>query len=158
MNMRTVKRTLMIALLLLLAAVLLVYIKEYNPFHKEGQNAFTETAEGIIVDASGVEYSYLCHEGSHYLKVLTPDGMIFEGSIAGEPDTLNHLGLATPTGMYSIRGDRSFDILLRYRHDSEWYTIYRRSSLEPDEAFSILENYPMPFSIYLPSSLRLILD
>ena len=156
--MHPVKGSLIIAVLLLLAAVLLVYIKEYNPFHKEGQNSFTETADGLIMDSSGVEYAYLCPEGSLYLKDLLPDGMIFEGSIAGEPDTLNHLGLATPTGMYSIRGDRAFDILIRYRHDSEWYTVYRKSSLEPDEAFTILENYPMPFSIFLPSSLRLILD
>ena len=158
MNMRAIKRILMIALPLLFAAVLLVYIKEYNPFHKEGQNSFTETADGIIVDASGEEYAFLCHEGNHYLKDLPPDGLIFEGYIADEPDTLNHLGFASPTGMYSIRGDRTFDILLRYRHDSEWYTVYCRSSLDPNEAFSILENYPMPFSIYLPASLRLILD
>ena len=156
--MRAVKRTLIIALLLLLAVVLFVYIKEYNPFHKEGQNSFTETADGIIVDASGAEYVYLCPEGSLYLKDLLPDGLIFEGSIAGEPDTLNHLGLSTPTGMYSIRGDRTFDILLRYRHDSEWYSVYCRASLEPSEAFSILGNYPLPFSIFLPASLPLILD
>ncbi len=156
--MRTFKRTLIIALPLLLAAVLFVYIKEYNPFHKEGQNSFTETAEGIIVDASGAEYVYLCPEGSLYLKGLLPDGLIFEGSIAGEPDTLNHLGLAAPTGIYSIRGDRTFDILIRYSYDSEWYSIYRKASLEPSEAFSILENYPLPFSIFLPASLPLILD
>lgn len=155
--MRAVKRTLIIALPLLLAAVLLVYVKEYNPFHKEGQNFFTKTAEGIIVDASGVEYVYLCPEGSLYLEDLLPDSLIFEGSIAGEPDTLNHLGLATPTGMYSIRGDRTFDILLRYRHNSEWYSIYRKASLEPSEAFSRLENYPLPFSFLLPS-LGSILD
>jgi len=158
MKMRAVKRTLMIALPILLAAALFVYIKEYNPFHKEGQNSFTETADGIIVDAFGAEYVYLCHEGSHYLKDLLPDGLIFEGRIAGEPDTLNHLGLSTPTGMYSIRGDRTFDILLRYRHDSEWYSIYYKSSLEPSDAYSILESYPLPFSIFLPASIRLILD
>ena len=156
--MRAVKRTLIIALPLLLAAVLLVYIKEYNPFHKEGQNSFTETADGIIVDASGAEYVYLCTEGSYFLKNLPYDGLIFEGSVSGEPDTLRHLGLSRPTGMYSIRGDRTFDILLRYRHDSEWYSIYCRVSLEPSEAFSILENYPLPFSIFIPSSLSLILD
>ena len=119
--MRSFKKNMTLAFPLLMAAALFVYIKEYNPFHKEGQNSFTETAEGIIVDASGAEYAYLCNEVSLYLKDLLPDGLIFEGSIAGEPDTLNHLGLVTPTGMYSIRGDRTFDILLRYRHDSEWY-------------------------------------
>lgn len=131
MNMRAVKRTLMIVLPLLFAIALFVYIKEYNPFHKEGQNSFTETAEGIIVDASGIEYTYLCREGSLSPNNLSFDSLIFEGSIAGEPDTLNHLGLAIPTGMYSIRGDRTFDVLIRYRHDDEWYSIYRKSSLPP---------------------------
>ena len=155
--MRAFKKILLVLLSLLLAAALFVYIKEWNPFHKEGMNSFTETAEGIIVDASGVEYTYLCTEGSLSLNDLPFDGMIFEGSISGEPDTLNHLGLSTPTGMYSVRGDRTFDILLRYRHDSEWYSIYCRASLEPSEVFSRLEDYPMPFS-FLSPSLSSILD
>ena len=155
--MRVFKKTLAIALPLLLAAALFVYIKEWNPFHKEGQNSFIETAAGIIVDASGAEYAYLCTEGSLFLNELPFDGLIFEGSIAGEPDALQHLGLSRPTGMYSIRGDRTFDILIRYRYDSEFYTIYCKSSLEPSEAFSILENYPMPFS-FEPPSFRSLLD
>lgn len=131
MNMRAVKRTLMIVLPLLFAIALFVYIKEYNPFHKEGQNSFTETADGIIVDASGIEYTFLSPENWLGLRELPFDVLIFEGSVVGEPDTLNHLGLSRPTGMYSIRGDRTFDILIRYRHDSEWYSFYRKSSLPP---------------------------
>ena len=136
MNMRAVKRTLMIVLPLLFAIALFVYIKEYNPFHKEGQNSFTETADGIIVDASGIEYTFLSPENWLGLRELPFDNLIFEGSIAGEPDTLRHLGLSRPTGMYSIRGDRTFDILIRYRHDSEWYSIYRKSSLPPLDSSS----------------------
>lgn len=134
--MRAVKRTLAIALPLLLAAALFVYIKEWNPFHKAGQNSFTETADGTIVDASGIEYTFLSPENWLGLRELPFDNLIFEGSIAGEPDTLRHLGLSRPTGMYSIRGDRTFDILIRYRHDSEWYSIYRKSSLPPLDSSS----------------------
>ena len=129
--MRAFRKALLIFLPLLLAAVLFMYIKEYNPFHKEGQNSFTETADGIIVDASGIEYTYLPPENWLSIRELPFDNRIFEGSIAGEPDTLNHMGFAIPTGMYSIRGDRTFDILIRYRYDSEWYSIYRKSSLPP---------------------------
>ena len=49
--MRAFKRVLDVVLPLLLTAALFVYIKEWNPFHKEGQNSFTETADGIIADA-----------------------------------------------------------------------------------------------------------
>ena len=120
-------------------------------------NSFTETDDGIIVNASGVEYAYLCAEGSLFLNNLPFDGMIFEGGISGEPDMMNHLGRSTPTGIYSVRDDRTFDILIRSHHDSEWRSIYCKASLEPSEALSRLEDYPMPFS-FLSPSLSSILD
>ncbi len=139
--MRFIKKGLAAAVLLAAIIVLCVYIKEYNPFHKPGQNSFIETDDGKIVDASGVEYSYLAHEGQiRFLDNLPLDALIFEGSIAGEPGTLDHLGLYILTGMYSVRGDRSFDILFRVHPDSEWLSAYQKTSLPPFDLST--ETYP----------------
>ena len=139
--MRFIKKSLAAVVLLAAVIALCVYIKEYNPFHKPGQNSFIETADGKIVDASGVEYIYLAREGQvRFLDNLPLDALIFEGSISGEPDTLHHLGLLLPTGMYSVRGDRSFDILFRVHPDSEWLSAYQKASLPPFDLSA--ETYP----------------
>ena len=139
--MRLIKRLLAVAVLLAVVTGLFVYIKEYNPFHKPGQNSFIETADGKIVDASGIEYTYLAHEGQvRFLDNLPLDALIFEGSISGEPDTMYHLFASFQTGMYSVRGDRSFDILFRQHPDSEWLSAYQKTSLPPFDLST--ETYP----------------
>lgn len=95
------------------------------------------------MDASGVEYSFLAYDGELLFLNKKPHlfyWMVFEGSIAGEPDTLRHPGGSLQTGMYSLREDRRHDILVRVHPDSEWYTVYRKTDLPPFD-FSTTE-YP----------------
>lgn len=88
---------------------------------------FTELENGNIVSPSGIEYSFLANEDRlYYFGELD-----FEGSVSGEDKTSQHLSMSYQTGMFSIKDDKAQNILIRHSSNSEWFGIYRKSSLPP---------------------------
>lgn len=117
--MRIIKRSLIAVLLLVLVTTLYACEKK--------ETTFTQTARGKIVDASGVEYTFLTTEPLLYhLGELE-----FYGAVIGEQPELNHLGLSIATGLYAAKGDKTRNTLVRILPNDEWYSIYRKSSLPP---------------------------
>lgn len=93
---------------------------------------FVETAEGTLIGPDGTEYAFLANEGSlYYLGELE-----FYAYVEGEAHEHFHLGVAFQTGMFSIKGDDTRNVLVRERPDSEWFSLYRKASL-PDFDYSI---------------------
>ena len=93
----------------------------------EGKNVFTKTEEGNVISPSGTEYVHLAYEGIlYYLGMLE-----FQGRIAGEPKTFQHLGGTFQTGMFSIKNAETDNILVRSEPNNEWFSIYRKASLPP---------------------------
>lgn len=107
--------------------------------------AFTKGEGMNVVSLSGEEYEFLAMETE--LSYIDNGELKFEGSIKDEEKTLRHLGLSTPTGLYSINGDKTHNILIRIFPDNEWYGVYRKCSLPPFD-----------FSIDNCSRLELIFD
>lgn len=99
----------------------------------DGENdIFTEKENGNVVTDSGIEYTKIAIEGTlTYLGELE-----FEGSVKGEAKEGHHLLLTFQTGLFSVKNDETKNILIRKFPDSEWYSIYRKSSL-PTFDFSI---------------------
>lgn len=84
---------------------------------------FKETAANTVRSPSGTEYAFLANEGFlSYLGELT-----YEGGIKGEDASKG-------AGLYALSDDPSDHILIRVSPDSEWYGIYRDSSLPPFDA------------------------
>ena len=90
-------------------------------------NVFTKTEDGNLVSASGTEYEFLANEGVLYYL----GDLVFQGGVKGEKKTSKHLGLSYQTGMFSVKNDETDNILIRRLPDSEWCSIYRKSSLPP---------------------------
>lgn len=55
----------------------------------------------------------------------------FFGSVKGEPKSSIHLTSTYEVGMFSLKGDNEKDLLIRYKPNNEWYSIYRKTSLPP---------------------------
>lgn len=88
---------------------------------------FSKTENGNLVSASGTEYTHLTNEPNlYYLGDLS-----FLGSVEGEKKTSQHLGYSYQTGLFSIENDDSHDVLVRYSPNSEWFSLYRKTSLPP---------------------------
>lgn len=93
---------------------------------------FEETESGILDTSSGTEYEFLTTEGTlRYFGELT-----FQGSVRGEKKFTKHLSSWFKTGLFSVENDESHNILIRRHPDSEWSSIYRKSSL-PEFDFSV---------------------
>ena len=90
-------------------------------------NVFTKTEDGNLISASGTEYENIAVEGVlYYLGEL-----IFQGSVKGEEKTSQHLGVSYQTGLFSIKNAETDNILVRCTPNSEWFSIYRKTSLPP---------------------------
>lgn len=78
-------------------------------------HAFTENEAGNIVNDSGVEYVHLANEGIlYYLGDLE-----FIGSVQG----------GEKAGMFAVKDAVNDNILIKRDSFSEWFSIYRKSSL-----------------------------
>ena len=75
----------------------------------------------------GKEYTYLASEPNlcHLGKLE------FKGGMEDEPKQFEHMLGEIQTGLYSVRGDESNRVLVRYQPNNEWYSVYRKSSLPP---------------------------
>lgn len=93
----------------------------------ETNSVFTKTEGGKFISVSGTEYEHLANEGD----LCYLGGLIFQGSVEGEEKMSQHLGLSYQTGMFSINNDEENNILIRRAPDSEWLSIYRKTSLPP---------------------------
>jgi len=117
-NISFVKKILSI----ILSAFILVSFSGCN----RASGDFTKNSNGNIVDANGVEYEHLANEGILYYLGKP----IFKGGIEGEQKSANHMGYTSQTGMFSIENSKTNNILIRCYPNSEWYGIYRKSSLK----------------------------
>ena len=88
-------------------------------------HTFTENENGNIVSDTGVEYIHLANETDLYFFGT----LEFQGHIDDEIKEFTHLDMEIKTGMYSIAGSETDDILIRYFPNNEWFSIYRKSSL-----------------------------
>lgn len=95
-----------------------------QPNQEQENSVFTQRENGNVISATGVEYSHLANEGVlYYLGELE-----FAGSIQGEAQTSQHLGVSYQTGMFAIKNNND-NILIRYAPNNEWFSIYRKSEL-----------------------------
>lgn len=86
---------------------------------------FTKNKDGIIVSDSGIEYSFLANEGIlYYLGDLE-----FEGSVQRNDIPQEQLNSSYQSGAFSIKNDENKNILIVTSSDSEWYSIYRKTTL-----------------------------
>lgn len=89
--------------------------------------AFWVKENGNVVNEDGTEYAHLANEGFlYYLGELE-----FVGAVKGEPETMTHLSMSYKTGMFRIKNSETDNVLVRCLPDSEWFSIYRKASLEP---------------------------
>ena len=102
--------------------------------------AFKVLENGNVVGEDGIEYTHLANEGLlYYLGDLE-----FVGGVAGEPKTSNHMGSDFQLGMFRLTNSETDNVLIR-RPESEWYSIYRKASLEPFD-FSVDNCVRLEFS------------
>ena len=87
--------------------------------------AFTINSDGNPVDLSGTEYTVLSSKG----KLSYLGNRKFVGHIQGEARYSQHLFLSYKPGMYALTDSPNDNILIRQRPNSEWFSIYRKSSL-----------------------------
>lgn len=91
----------------------------------EANYAFIQTENGNLLSVSGTEYGYLAGEDDlYYLGEL-----VFQGGVKGEEETSMHLVYSYQTGLFSIKDDEVNNVLIRQSPDSEWFSIYRKTSL-----------------------------
>ncbi len=89
------------------------------------EHTFIKNENGNIVSDTGVEYVHLAN-GTELYHFGTLE---FQGHVAGEIEEFTHLVMEIKTGMYSIVGSETDDILIRYFPNNEWFSIYRKASL-----------------------------
>ena len=114
------KISFLIISMLLLGCILTICIaKQKNDY------MFTYNDAGNLVSKDGIEYTQLDNE-----QFLMYFGELeFFGSVKGEPKSSSHLFSTYEVGMFSLKGDTEKDLLIRYRPNNEWYSIYRKTSL-----------------------------
>lgn len=118
--------------ILCLSLILIFALTGCNTYY----TGFTALENGNIVSPDGVEYSLLANEGIlHYLGERE-----FLCGVKGEEivpqvveEELQHI---YQSGIFSIKGSDSDNILIRKLPNNEWYSIYRKSDL-PQFDFSI---------------------
>jgi len=97
-----------------------------NGVYTASEAAFQELENGNLISLSGEEYALVAYEG-----VLSPCGeLTYIGGVEGDAKVCRHLGGSTPTGVFSIQGDESLNVLVR-QSTGEWKSIYRKTSLPP---------------------------
>ena len=90
-------------------------------------DVFTENENGNLVSASGREYERIAMVGYYYYL----GDLVFQGGVAGEKKTSQHMGHRYQTGLFSLKNDETNNILIRRYPGSEWSGIYRDASLTP---------------------------
>lgn len=126
--------------LLLVALMVLAFLVSCSDSHNNNVNSsngniaqdsparvpvFTKNEKGNLVSENGVEYEFLASEAFlGYIGELE-----FVGNVEGEEEFTNHLGGYFKNGLYSIKGAKNDNILIRHIPDSEWFAIYRKESL-----------------------------
>ncbi len=103
-----------------------------NRYTKNLYNVFTENKNGNLISADGVEYTYLSNE----IEIKLLGETEFKGGVVGEEKTTDYWGVESQNGLFSIKGDKSENVLLRKYPNDEWCGIYRKASL-PKIDFSI---------------------
>lgn len=88
-------------------------------------DAFAQKENGNLVSGAGTEYSLLAME--YDLCYLGEEE--FFAYVMGEEKFSEHLGLSYKCGLYSLKGDKENNVLIRKFSDNEWYGIYRKVSL-----------------------------
>ena len=107
---------------------------DQNQIYTKEDAAFSAIENNGLTNNSGTKYTLLAPEGKlYYLGELD-----FIGGVQCESKTLNHLYSSFQTGLFKIKNAENDNILIRVSPDSEWFAIYRKSSL-PEFDFS-LEN------------------
>lgn len=120
--MRFIKKFLLGVLIFFLLFILWAFLTLSYRSHRKAALRAADT-----VTLRGTDYAYLATEGTlYYLGELE-----FETGIDGEPESFGHLLGTIQTGLYSIKGAGTDNILIRYRPDNEWAAIYRKSDLPP---------------------------
>jgi len=86
------------------------------------------TDEGILISPTGEEYQVYGSEeaGVHWLGELEYDSRVKGEVLPLGPKVLWH-------GVYTVKGNETKDILVRYFPHNEWGIIYRKTSLPPVE-------------------------
>ncbi len=116
------KRTPHVALLLaLLFTLCACFVKDNPP---------SQTARNHTITFRGEEYTCLTGEPILYYM----GELVFEGSESQDPADDYYWGFQS--GIYSIKSDDDYSVLIRYVPYNEWALIYRKSSLPPFD-FSI---------------------
>ena len=86
---------------------------------------YEEKADGTLVSPTGVEYTKIADEGEiYYLGELEHIAYV-----KGEPKSTSHMGGSFQNGVYSIKGAERNSILVRYKPNNEFLSIYRESTL-----------------------------
>lgn len=97
-----------------------------NEVYTKKEAKFSASDNNRLINNLGTEYSLLAHEGRlNFLGELE-----FVGGVEGESKTLNHLDSSFRTGLYKIKGAKTDNILIKVSPDSEWFNIYRKSTLQ----------------------------
>ncbi len=111
-----------------LLSVLIFLLFGCTKYNQTEENAvFTKIENENLISASGVEYAHLANEGFlYYFGELE-----FVGAVQGEKETSQHLGLSYQTGMFAIKNNDNDNILIRHFPNNEWFSIYRKTSLQP---------------------------
>lgn len=90
-------------------------------------SVFIQLENGNLLSPWGTEYSFLANEGI----LCTFGNSTFLGGVLGEVKETSHLTLTYQTGLFALSTDPDQNLLIRFKPNSEWMSIYRRADLPP---------------------------